>query len=210
MKRQKLRTILLIAISASLGGVVYKTVDHILQNKSRLIQKVAVNTLNLLPEAALQIKDFHRAQIEGDRKVWEIFGEEARYFKTEGELFIQKPRIFFYQKDNSTIQATGTEGYFWLTGEDKGMEKAQLKGDVQVNFQGYVLNTNEALYLKEKNQVVLPGRVMVRGAGMELEGVNMELSLDGLKMRVNRSVRTTVEPGKMEKTKGQSDEKTEN
>ena len=210
MKRQKLRTILLIAISASLGGVAYKTADHIWQNKSKLIQKTAVNTLNLLPEAALQIKDFHRAQIEGDRKVWEIFGEEAHYLKTEGELLIQKPRIFFYQKDNSTIQATGTEGHLWLQGEDKGMEKAQLKGNVQVNFQGYVLNANEALYLKEKNQVVLPGRVMVRGAGMELEGVDMELSLDELKMRVNRSVRTTVEPGKMGKTKGQSDEETEN
>ena len=210
MKRQKLRTILLVAISASLGGVVYKTVDHVLQNKSKLIQKTAVNALNLLPEAALRIKDFHRAQIEGNRKVWEIFGEEAQYYKTEGELIIQKPRIFFYQKDNSTIQATGTDGHLWLQGEDKGMEKAQLKGDVQVNFQGYVLNSNEALYLKEKNQVILPGRVMVRGAGMELEGVNMELSLDGFKMRVNRSVRTTVEPGKMGKTKGQSDEKTEN
>ena len=210
MKRQKLRTILLIAISASLGGVAYKTADHIWQNKSKLIQKTAVNTLKLLPEAALQIKDFHRAQIEGDRKVWEIFGDEAHYLKTEGELLIQKPRIFFYQKDNSTIQATGTEGHLWLQGEDKGMEKAQLKGNVQVNFQGYVLNANEALYLKEKNQVVLPGRVMVRGAGMELEGVNMELSLDGFTMRVNRNVRTTVEPGKMGKTKGQSDEKTEN
>ena len=210
MKRQKLRTILLIAISASLGGVAYKTADHIWQNKSKLIQKTAVNTLNLLPEAALQIKDFHRAQIEGDRKVWEIFGEEAHYLKTEGELLIQKPRIFFYQKDNSTIQATGTEGHLWLEGEDKGMEKAQLKGNVQVNFQGYVLNANEALYLKEKNQVVLPGRVMVRGAGMELEGVDMELSLDGFTMRVNRNVRTTVEPGKMGKMKGQSDEKTEN
>ena len=210
MKRQKLRTILLVAISASLGGVVYKTVDHIAQNKSRLIQKTAVNALSLLPEAALQIKDFHRAQIEGDRKVWEIFGDEAHYLKTEGELLIQKPRIFFYQKDNSTIQATGTEGHLWLQGEDKGMEKAQLKGNVQVNFQGYVLNANEALYLKEKNQVVLPGRVMVRGAGMELEGVDMELSLDGSKMRVNRSVRTTVEPGKMGKTKGQSDDKTKN
>ena len=210
MKRQKLRTILLIAISASLGGVAYKTADHILQNKTKMIRDVALKTIDLLPEAALTIKDFHRAQIEGNRKVWEVFGDEARYLKTEGELFIQKPRIFFYQKDDSAIQATGTEGRFWLKGEDKGMEKAQLKGDVKVNFQGYVLNANEALYLKETNQVVLPGRVMVRGAGMELEGVDMELSLDGYKMRVNRSVRTTVEPGKLGKTKGQSDEKTEN
>ena len=211
MTRQRVRLILLVAISASLGGVAYKVAENIWQTKSRVVQKVAVKALEYLPEAALHIKEFHRAQVEGERKVWEIFGDEAHYLKAKNQLIIQKPRIYFYPKDNNTFEAVGKEGTLWLTeGEQQQMEKAQLLGDVQVNYRGYVLNSNEAFYFKSKNQVVIPGKVTIKGAGMDLDGVDMELNLDDEKMRLFKNVKTKVEPDKIEKTKGQSHEKKRN
>lgn len=207
MNSRRFRIILLVAISASLGGVTYKVVESIWRMKSKAITRTALKALDYGPEAALQIKDFHRAQVEGDRKIWEVFGDEARYLKAEGRLIIKKPRIFFYQKDNTTVEATGNEGYLWMGDGEGDLQKAQLLGDVQVNFRGYVLNTGEILYFKSKNQMVLPGRVTVKGDGMELDGTQMEISLDDEKMRLNKNVKTRVQPSRLEKMKGRSDEK---
>lgn len=208
MTRSKIRMVLLIAISASLGGVAYKVGETMWQAKSKSIRKAAVKAaLDYMPDAALQIKDFHRAQVEGDRKVWEVFGEEASFLKGEGQLVLKKPRVFFYQKDDSTVEATGEKGVIWLEDNRGDMQKAQLLGEVEVNFRGYILKTGEIMYFKNTNQMVLPGRVSVRGAGMELDGSQMEVTLDDQKVKLNRDVKTKVEPERMRKLKDKPDEK---
>lgn len=205
MRRKTLGVILLVAIFASLGGVAYKVAEHFWLIKSREIKKDPRKLLDYVPEAALQIKNFRRAKIEGGQKVWELFGEEARYLKTEKEVVIKKPRMTFYQKDNTSIEARGDDGHMWLTGQEGELEKAQFQGGVQVNYRGFVLNTEEMLYLKSKNQVVLPGKVSVKGDGMELEGVGMEISLDDEKMRLLQKVRTKLVPERLESKRTRAD-----
>ena len=70
MRRKGIRLILLIAIFASLGGVAYKVAENFWLMKAREIKKNPSKLLDYVPEAALQIKDFRRAKIEGGRKVW--------------------------------------------------------------------------------------------------------------------------------------------
>ena len=205
MRRKTFGTILLVGIFASLGGVAYKVAENYWLMKSREIRKNPAKALDYLPEAALQIKDFRRAKIEGGKKVWELFGEEARYLKAEKQLLIKKPRMILYQKDGSTVESTANAGQMWLAGEDGEMERVQLSGEVQVRYRGYVLSTDEIHYLKGKNQVVLPGKVAVKSDGMELEGVGMEIALDDEKMRLLQKVRTRIEPQKLEKRKARTD-----
>jgi len=207
MNRRKLRMVLLILISAILGGVTFKVGETIWKGKRSIKDKAVKAALQYMPEASLQIKDFHRAQVDGERKVWEVFGEEASFVKGEGQLVLKKPRVFFYQKDDSTVEAIGDKGIIWLEDNRGDMQKAQLLGDVEVNFRGYVLKTGEILYFKNTNQMVLPGRVSVKGAGMELDGSHMEVSLDDDKIRLNKDVKTKVEPDKLRKLKGKPNEK---
>ena len=207
MKHLRLRIILLIVMSASLGVVVYKVSERMWLMKAREFKKNPLELLDYAPEAALQIKEFRRAKIEGGKKVWEVFGDEARYFKEQKELVINKPRIVFYQKDDSIVEATGIEGHLWLTDQDREMEKMQLKGKSQVNFRGFVLNADEILYYKEKDQVVVPGRVTIKGEGQELEGENMEMSLQSEKMRLHKNVKTRIQPDRLEKISRQPNEK---
>jgi LPS export ABC transporter protein LptC len=196
----------LIAISALLGIVTYKVGESVWQAKKKGLSKtIAREALNLMPDQALQIKDFHRAQVEGDRKIWEVFGDEAKYNKDEKLLAVQKARILFYQKDDTTIEAIGKEGNLWMGEGQSDLEKAQLLGEVQVTFRGYVLRTNEILYFKSRNMMVLPSRVSIKGEGMELEGSHMEISLNDEKLHLNGNVRTKVVPNKLP-TKGRSDE----
>ena len=205
MRRKILGAVLLIAIFASLGGVAYKVVENFWQMKAREIKKNPSKLLDYVPEAALQIKDFRRSKIEGGQKVWELAGEEARYLKTEKQVVIKKPRMTFYQKDQNAIEATGDDGRLWLAGQEGEMEKAQFQGKVQVNYRGFILNTDEVLYLQSKNQVILPGKVSVKGDGMELEGVGMEINLDDEKMRLLNKVKTRIELERMERKKARAD-----
>lgn len=205
MRRKTFGTILLIGIFASLGGVAYKVAENIWLMKSREIRKNPAKALDYLPEAALQIKDFRRAKIEGGEKVWELFGEEARYLKAEKQLLIKKPRMILYQKDGSTVESAGNAGQLWLAGEEGEMERVQLSGEVRIQYRGFILKTDEILYLKGKNQVVMPGKVAVKGDGLELEGVGMEIALDDEKMRLLQKVRTRIEPQKLEKQRAPTD-----
>lgn len=211
MRRKSIRIVLLIAIFASLGGLAYKVAENIWLMKGREIQKNPLKLLDYVPEAALQIKEFRRAKVEGGRKVWELFGEEARYLKDEKEAVIKKPRIVFYDKKGGTIKATGNEGRLFFT--DKGthpeMEKMQLKGGIQVNYRGFVLHTDELLYLKSKNQVVSPGKVTLEGDGLELEGTGMEIALDDERIRLLKKVRTKLQPERLRNMKVRADGKRE-
>ncbi|MEK7334001.1 MAG: LPS export ABC transporter periplasmic protein LptC [Candidatus Binatota bacterium] len=205
MRHKGIGIILLIAIFASLGGVAYKVAEHFWLMKAREIKKNPSKLLDYVPEAALQIKDFRRSKIEGGQKVWELSGEEARYLKADKEVTIKKPRMTFYQKDNNAIEAIGNDGHLWLSGQKGEMEKAQFQGGVQVNYRGFVLKTEEILYLKSKNQVLLPGKVTVKGDSLELEGIGMEINLDDEKMRMLNKVRTKLEPERMGSKRARAD-----
>ena len=213
MRHKSLRVVLLIGIFASLGAIAYKVADSVWLAKVREVQKNPRKLLDYLPEAALQVKDFRRSQVEGGRKVWEVTGDEARYLKAEKEVAIKKPRFVFYDKNGETIEATANEGHLFFTDQEtekhEMMEKMQMQGDIKVSYQGFVLQTDEIVYLKSKNQVVLPGKVTVKGDGMELEGVGMEIALDDEKMRLLQKVRTNLQPELFGKRRVRSNEKKE-
>lgn len=195
------RSILLVAIFLSLGGVAYK-VTEIVQRAQKEIKKKPLKALDYLPESLLRIKDFHRAKIEDGRKVWELFGEEASYFKEQKEAVIKKPRFYFYDKKGEVAETTGDEAHIYLN--EKELERMELRGAVQVTFQGYVLKSEEANYLPAKDQIILPNHTTVVGEGINLEGSRMEVELEDKKIRLLRQVKTKLEPDKLAKKKTKS------
>lgn len=192
MMRRGPRLVLLALIFASLGVVTYKTAKAIWSQKSLELQKKTAKLLDYVPPATLQIKNFRRVKVEGERKVWEVVGDEARYFKEEREAVIKKPNIVFYQNGGETIKARGDKGRLFFTNQE--MEKLQLQGRIQVHYQGLVLHTDEIFYFKSNNRVISPGRVILKGNGLELEGIGMEITLSDEKLRLLQKVRTKIEP----------------
>ena len=199
MTRKGIRVVLLIAIFASLGGVAYKAAENIWLVKVAEIKKNPLKLLDYVPEAALEVKDFRRTKVHGGRKVWEVAGEEARYLKAEKEAVIQKPRIIFYQKDGAAVEVTGNDAHLFFN--DQEMEKAELQGGIEVNYQGFVFHTDEILYLKSRNHVLSPGKVSLKGEGVELEGVGMEIDLEQEKIRLLNKGRTKLEPERLKRVK---------
>ena len=185
------------AIFLSLGGVGFKIAQTIWIQKIREIKKNPLKALEYLPESALQMKNFHRAKIEDGRKVWEIFGDEANYFKEQKEAVIKKPRFYFYDKKGETATTIGEVAHIYLN--ETEMEKMHLQGAIEVTYQGYVLKSEEAIYSPAKQQITLPSKTTVVGAGIEVQGSSMEVELDDNKIRLLRNVKTKMEPEKLEK-----------
>jgi LPS export ABC transporter protein LptC len=196
--RKARRSILLTAILISLAAITYKVTD-ILRRVHKELKATPIKALDYLPESALRLKEFHRAKIEDGRKVWELFGDEASYFKEQKEALIKKPRFYYYDKKGEVVETTGNEALLYLN--EKELERMELHGDVQVTFQGYILKSEEANYLPAKDQIVLPNRTTVTGEGIELEGARMEVEIQDKKIRLLRAVKTKIEPEKMAKKK---------
>ena len=198
MRRHR-RLILLLAIFLSLGGVGYKVAQTLWQQRLREFQKNPLKALDYLPEAALKMKDFHRAKIEDGRKIWEIFGDEASYLKDQKQAIITKPRFYYYDKKGETAETTGEMARIYLN--ENELEKMELQGAIQVTYQGYILKSEEAVYLPGKQRITLPTKTTIISNGFELHGSSMEVELEEKKMRMLRDVKTKLEPDKMEMNK---------
>ena len=195
----KKRLLLLVAIFASLGAVGYKVTSTIWANKLRDIRENPIQLLDQLPESALRIKDFRRAKVENGRTVWELLGEEANYNKDQRQAVVQKPRFIYYDKKGEIAEASAEIAHVYLN--DKEVEKMQLDGGIELSYQGYLLKSQEAIYLPAKEQIVMPQRTTLTGEGLELQGSSMEVDLADSKVRLLRDVKTKLEPGKLAKQK---------
>lgn len=192
MRRRGLRFVLLAAVFVSLGVVSYKTARNLWLSQAR---KIRSSALDYLPQGAFQVKDFRRTHVQDGRTAWEVTGEEARYLKGAREATIKNPRFVLYDKEGSAIEATGLEARLFLGDTEREVEKVELRSQVRVSYQGFLLETGEAFYLRAQERVVLPGRVKVKGEGLEAEGVGMEIALAEEKLRFLKEVRTRLVPG---------------
>jgi LPS export ABC transporter protein LptC len=199
--RKGRRALLLIVILLSIGGVGYKVSESL----RRGIKKNPIAVLDHLPDAALHIKDFHRAKVEKGRKVWELFGDEAQYFKDKREALIKKPRFYYFGKKDEALETSADEARVYLT--EKELERLELKGGVHVAMEGYVLDSEEANYYPAKDQIVLPTPTRIAGEGIAVEGARMEVELESQKIRMLNGVKTKIEPAKMAAKKNKTNSK---
>lgn len=199
--RKVRRLILALVIFFSLGGVGWKVYTSV-QAVKQEIKKNPIAVLDQLPESSLHMRDFHRAKIEEGRKVWEISGEEARYFKEQKEAIIKKPKFSYYDKKGEPAQVVGHTAKLFFN--DKELEKMELTGEIEVTYKGYLLRSEEAIYSPDKQFIHMPRRTTVATDGLESEGSSMEVELETKKVRLLGNVKTKIEPGKLsEKKKNQ-------
>jgi LPS export ABC transporter protein LptC len=181
----------------SLGAVTYKVGESIWIAKVKEIKKNPLKALEYLPESALHMRDFRRSKIEDGRKVWEIVGDEANYYKDEKQAVIKNPRFFYYDKKGNTAETTGKVAKMFFN--EKELEQLQLEGNIEVNYQGYTLKSEQAIYLPEEKRIILPGRSTVVSEGMAVEGSRMEVELEDKKVRLLQNVKTKINPDKLAK-----------
>ena len=197
MRHKGIRIFLLLGVFVSLGVVGYKASQTIWLTRGEQYRKDPLAALEHAPETALELKTFHHTKIEDGQRAWEVIGDEARYLKGKQEAVVKKPRLVFYHKDGETTQAVGNTGRLFF--KDKELDRMQLLGDIEINYQGLILRTDEIVYVRSANQIISPGKITIKGKGIELEGVGAEFAIQDEKFRLLQKVKTKLQPGKLGK-----------
>jgi LPS export ABC transporter protein LptC len=154
---------------------------------------LAQQALDLLPQVAQRIRDFHRVKVDDGRKVWEVAAAEAQYFQEEQVVVVKKPLISFYMKDGRTVALRGDEGTVRLGKRD--LQEVELSGDIEVDLGEYALNADAARYEREPGLILAPGPVRIRSDDFVLHGRGMQVDVDKQRLTLDEQVEMTLWPG---------------
>ncbi len=188
MRRQLRRLVVASLVLMLLIGAGLVARNFWRQNKLDL----ALEMIELLPDVAQRIQNFHRVKIDQGRKVWEVSAKEAQYFEDEGTVEVHEPVIAVYFEEGRTVGMRGKIGKVILVGKD--VERVEVEGDINVQVDQYSVRTEFARYEAAADRIVVPGTVRVESEQVEFSGEAMEIDLEEQRLRVSRDVRTTLWP----------------
>ncbi len=154
--------------------------------------EMALDVIELLPNVAQRIQDFHRVKINNGRKVWEVSAKEARYFEDDGVVAVQDPVVAVFFEEGRTISMRGRSGKVILDGSD--VDRVEVEGEIDVQLDEYTVRTELAYYEAGSDRIHAPGSFRVESSQIEFDGVDMEVDLGEQRLRVSEKVRMTLWP----------------
>lgn len=153
---------------------------------------IALKAIELLPEVAQRIQDFHRVKIDDGRKVWEVSAKEARHFEDEGMVAVIEPVVAVFFEEGRTVSLRGNGGKVFIDGKD--LSKVEVEGGIQVRIDPYSMRTEYAQYETETDRIVVPGEVSVESDQLEFDGRGMEIDLNEQRLEVKDGVEMLLWP----------------
>jgi LPS export ABC transporter protein LptC len=148
--------------------------------------------VDILPNVAQRIQNFHRVKVDNGRKVWEVSAREAQYLEEEQVVRVDAPVVEVYLEDGRTVALRGQGGKVFLAARE--LQRVELEGDIVVQLGDYAMSTDAAHYDADRGVIVAPGRVRITGAGFELQGEHMEVDVAAEQLVLSQRVQTTLWP----------------
>jgi LPS export ABC transporter protein LptC len=153
---------------------------------------LARQVLDLLPNVAQRIRDFHRVKVDNGRKVWEVSATEAQYYEDEEMVVVKQPMVSFFLDDGRVIALRGNEGKVYLGGRD--LQLVELIGDIHVQLGDYALRADHASYDRRSDVILAPGKVEISGDTFDVRGEQMEVGVGSQRLKLSGGVETTLRP----------------
>ncbi len=148
--------------------------------------------LDLLPNVAQRIQNFHRVKIENGRKVWEVSAIDAQYYEEEELVVVKQPVVSFFLRDGRTVALRGDEGKVFLSQRD--LQKVELNGGIDVQLGDYAVRTDYASYERDRDVIIAPGKVEITGKEFSLNGTRLEVEVGKQRLTLAQDVVTTLRP----------------
>jgi len=187
--KARLRIAILLALIVLLGGMALM-VRRAFHSNAEF--EIAQRALDLVPDAAQRIQDFHRVQVRDGRKEWEIAAAEARYFEDEQKVVVRKPMLKLYLKDGRAVGIQGEDGVVMLDGKE--LRSVDLNGAIEVSLADYVMRTAEAHYDRGQDMISSASEVEITGGDVDARGVGMQVEVSAQKFRLLGDVQMVVQP----------------
>jgi LPS export ABC transporter protein LptC len=179
-----------VVVVAGLAGVGYQVWRNVEARAPRTLEQLGVE---LLPEVAQHMRNFHRVKVKNGKMEWEIEAADARYFAKEQAVVVRSPKLSLYTKTGA-LQAwvTGDEGRLVLSGQEE-LESVVLTGSVILRLEDIELRTDVASYDRPRDLITAPGPVDIKGRDMDVQAVGMEVDVTPQRLRLLDDVHTVLQ-----------------
>jgi len=188
MKRY-LRRVVVFLVLAAFGAGTYLVGRTLWRQRQSDLARVAVE---MLPNVAQRIQNFHRVKVRNGEKKWEVSAEEANYYEENSVVAVTAPVVSFFGSDGRVVAMRGKEGKVHVG--DNELRGVELSGQIQVDVDGYTLNTEWANYEGDTDTITSPGKVRIAGHNLEINGKQMTIDLAGRRMTLKDNVQMVMQP----------------
>jgi LPS export ABC transporter protein LptC len=187
MRRNRLRTTLLVVVTTALAGIGYQVWTSMQATRARPGRSIAID----LPAVAQHIDNFRRVKTKHGKPVWEVKAAEARYFDDQDAIVVRAPEvIFFFEEGTRRATLSGAEGRLQLDGQE--LETVTVEGDVRLTLDDLEFRTARASYERERDLISAPGAVTITGKALDLKAEGMEVLVTPQQVRLLAQVQTVM------------------
>lgn len=155
-----------------------------------------VDESNLFQEkekAEQKMDGVHLVESQKGSRDWELFSAKARGYQGQGDWFLNKVKVQFYNKNKIDFVVTGEEGE--IDGKTRNMK---IKGKVVTkSSNGYIFYTDELFYQSQQRKIISPGKLKMtgpsdeQGDGLVLDGYNMHVLVENSEMKIFKDVKAS-------------------
>lgn len=188
--RARLRLVIALVLVAALGAGGWLFARQAVERQREAVTREIVD---VLPDVSQRIQHFKRVKVdEHGNKVWEVSADEAQYREGEGLVAVRAPMVAFYLRDGREVSLRGETGTVFLDGKE--LRRIELQGAIDVQLGEYSLSTDRASYEADRDVVLAPGVVHIRGDGVDVQGAGMEVQIGAQRLTLTQNVQMTLWP----------------
>jgi len=192
MRRSRLRAGLLVVVAMALTGIGYRVWRNVAERTPRSLGELGVE---LIPEVAQHMQNFHRIKVKNGHMEWEIKADDAQYYQKQNEIVVRGPEVTIYTEQGvQRAWLTGKEAHLGLVDDGKEVGSMELRGDVVLWLDDLELRTDTATYDRDRDLITAPGAVTITGRTMNVNADGMEVDVTPQHIRLLENVHTLLKP----------------
>jgi LPS export ABC transporter protein LptC len=192
MRRSRLRAGLLVVVAMALSGIGYRVWRNVAERTPRSLGELGVE---LIPEVAQHMQNFHRIKVKNGHTEWEIKADDAQYYQKQNEIVVRGPEVTIYTEEGvQRAWLTGKEAHLGLVDEGREVGSMELRGDVILWLDDLELRTDTATYDRDRDLITAPGAVTITGRTMNVNADGMEVDVTPQRIRLLENVHTLLKP----------------
>ncbi len=171
---------------AALVGVTYYVVHN--RAGAPLISTVA----GLIPGSLYHVHNFHWTQMKAGEQQWVLTARDANYSNDKTSLILNDPIVTMVSKDGKSVIVKAPKAVLDVRGGK--VKRATLSGGTEIHYGDLVLNTEQASFMPDADQVDAPGSVTIHGEGIKVTGIGMTGHTKTREFALLKQVTTVIEP----------------
>ena len=192
MRRSRLRAGLLVVVAMALTGIGYRVWRNVAERTPRSLGELGVE---LIPEVAQHMQNFHRIKVKNGHMEWEIKADDGQYYQKQSEIVVRVPEVTIYTEEGvQRAWLTGKEAHLGLVDDGKEVGSMELRGDVVLWLDDLELRTETATYDRDRDLITAPGAVIITGRTMNVNADGMEVDVTPQRIRLLENVHTLLKP----------------